>query len=650
MSLNLDEFPDDQDEHLEKVPDVPDVRDSIVDVALSRAIPSALFRDLKAGKPLALIVCVPSAQWVAPVAEAIEEMTPKGTLLVQGTEVPKTGNAQAFADKNSTIARRLSAGKIVVGISHEPSRRLPQTLVSAAGQTIVVSPLSQKELRQVLRRCATGSIPRMEEALAVQTLDFEELASLIPIGQKAGAIVTSIREALQRRNSAVNDDGTLPELFDCVEFGEARTWALDLAQDIQDFKAGKIGWKDCDRGVVLHGPTGTGKTTLARLLGKACGVPTIVASVAELFATSSGYLDSVIKAQRQLFERARAQAPCILFLDEINSLPNVDTVGSRNKDYWMPVILDFYTLLDSAVSNREGVVVVGATNRLQDINPALLRGGRLERAIYVGPPDAVGVERILRQHLDGNLCEAELGPLCLAAEASGMTGATIMEGVRAARRRARRENRPMQMADLENALLPPYQIDQADLMRMAIHEAGHAYLGAVLAGDRLQRVDLLFSTNPTTGVVSGGRVRFAPLSPLQTSETMENEAAILLAGRVAEEVFLGSASTGAGGSETSDLALATRLLAQMHASFGLGDMLAYRGDASRLDGMLYMDHGFLQMIDVDLKRIAERVRVTFEEQRHVISALAGELIARKSLDAHQVKSIIGVVGSPRAVH
>src|SRR5690606_4877816 len=134
----------------------------------------------------------------------------------------------------------------------------------------------------------------------------------------------------------------------------------------------------------------------------------------------------------------KARKPSILFLDEINAIPNIDKLDARGRDWWSPVILDFYTLLDGAMSGRDGVIVIGATNRIEDIHPAILRPSRLERAIFVGPPDQYGIERIMRHHLGDDLVNEDLGMLTALNAAHRATGAVIEEQVRAARRTARR--------------------------------------------------------------------------------------------------------------------------------------------------------------------------------------------------------------------
>ncbi len=135
-----------------------------------------------------------------------------------------------------------------------------------------------------------------------------------------------------------------------------------------------------------------------RVLGENLQVPLIATSVASWFADSPGHLDSVIKAVNAVFERARALAPCVVLLDELDALPNRATMDSRGRDWWLPVITHFLLTLDSAVSGAtRGLIIVGATNHAEALDAALVRPGRLERVIEVLPPrDAADRAAILR--------------------------------------------------------------------------------------------------------------------------------------------------------------------------------------------------------------------------------------------------------------
>jgi cell division protease FtsH len=221
-------------------------------------------------------------------------------------------------------------------------------------------------------------------------------------------VTARLAAAVKARAGEIGADD-VPVLETAVEYGAAREWALALARDMRDYRVGALPWSAVDRGAVFFSGPGMGKSVLARSITRACESTLIVGSIGELFAGSSGYLDGVIKAQRELFAKAVAAAPSILFLDEIDGLPSREALGSRNRDFWMPIIEDFLLLLDDATSaRREGVVVIGATNRISAVDPAILRPGRLERAIEIIAPNAEGVLNVLRFHVRGSLPEREL--------------------------------------------------------------------------------------------------------------------------------------------------------------------------------------------------------------------------------------------------
>ncbi len=295
--------------------------------------------------------------------------------------------------------------------------------------------------------------------------------------------------------------------------------------------------------------------------------PIVITSAGEWFATSAGHLDSVIKAVRKVFDEARQKAPAILFIDEIDAIPNRETLASRNGDWWLPVVNDILLLLDNATSDRAGVIVIGATNRPNAIDPAILRPGRLERAVELAPTTLHGAVDILRHHLKDDLKDVDLLPIARVLE--GRTAADLMEIVRSARRNARLRNQTLALSDLEQAMNRKTPLSQADLYRTAVHEAGHA-IARLHFGYKIDAVIL----SPSGNV--GGRV-LGGTGPdiLVTREDLIARCVTILAGRAAEEVILGAPSIGSGGDPASDLAQATSLLREMHQSYGFGQDLVY---------------------------------------------------------------------------
>ncbi|GLQ38818.1 hypothetical protein GCM10007908_24380 [Rhizobium albus] len=178
-------------------------------------------------------------------------------------------------------------------------------------------------------------------------------------------------------------------------YGEARSWALDLKQDLTLWNQGTLPWSQLSTRLLLSGPPGTGKTTFARALCNTLQVPLVVTSVSTWL--EPGYLGDVIKRMRIAFEEALAHAPAILFIDEI------DGIGSRNRggeydDYWTGLINKLLELMDGSVKT-EGLIIVGATNHPGVIDPAIRRSGRLETHLEIPLPDVDAIVGILAHHL-----------------------------------------------------------------------------------------------------------------------------------------------------------------------------------------------------------------------------------------------------------
>lgn len=180
-------------------------------------------------------------------------------------------------------------------------------------------------------------------------------------------------------------------------YGSARDWALELKADLVLWKAKKLDWSDMSTKLLLSGPPGTGKTTFAKALCNSLDIPLIATSVAHWL--EPGYLGDVLKRISGVFDAASQHQPVILFVDELDGIGRRDSGAGRNyDDYWVSVINRVLERLDGAVKS-EGIIVVGATNRPEVIDPAIRRSGRLERHIIIPPPDLDALAGIIRYHL-----------------------------------------------------------------------------------------------------------------------------------------------------------------------------------------------------------------------------------------------------------
>ncbi|PSO22721.1 AAA family ATPase [Bradyrhizobium sp. MOS002] len=617
----------------ETIPDSFTPREALVSAAFAAALTPAIKDALKSSSSQALVISVPSAAWVQPLKDlfARRPFGRKWTCIARDgsdrkAHQPSSGNADA--------ATALAAGASVVGVAVAPEQMLPSTLVGAADFRLSLK-FEPNIVEDAIRKIY-GSASQVERQDLVG-LDLEDVVAAMRPGsteQDVKARLSSAAKTLVRQTGS--DDAPLLET--AVEYGAARDWALALAHDMREYRAGNLPWSAVDRGAIFHSAPGMGKSVLARSIARACESMLIVGSMGELFATSSGYLDGVIKAQREVFAKAVAAAPCILFIDEIDGLPSRESLSPRNRDWWMPIIEDFMLLLDDATSaRREGVVVIGATNRIEAVDPAILRPGRLERAIEITAPGPDGILNILRFHVRGSLPEEDLRSA--AEKLDGFTPAEIMEVVRSARRAARIASRELSTEDLMRTILPPVTIPPTKLRRIAVHEAGHVVV-AIVAGIGKVRSVRIGGRQGAGGVTS-----VAPASSdLVTRQSIEKEILGTLAGRAAEIVLLGAPSGGAGGSDRSDLALATRLVASMELSLGLGQSgLVFVGDADAAVEELRLDRTVRNRVDETLQRLQARACQIVESHRDQVLAIADALIEKSFLSGEEIGKILAGV-------
>lgn len=179
-------------------------------------------------------------------------------------------------------------------------------------------------------------------------------------------------------------------------YGRAKDWALDLKADLDDYRASILAWSEMSTKLLLSGPPGTGKTTFARALCNTLQVPLVVTSVSTWL--QGGHLNDVIDRMAKTFVEARAMAPAILFIDEIDGIGKRQPAEREYSDYWNAVVNKALELLDGAVKS-EGLIIVGATNRPGDIDEAIKRSGRLETHIEISKPDVPTLAEILAHHL-----------------------------------------------------------------------------------------------------------------------------------------------------------------------------------------------------------------------------------------------------------
>jgi cell division protease FtsH len=610
-------------------PSRPDPARCVADAALDAALTEDMRMRLAGAETLAVVVRVPSAAWVTPIAAAVQRLNDRArTVARDGTS--RTGHK---ADSgNAEVADDLARGRMVVGIAPSVAI-LPRALTTAADLTVEVGMDGD-----VIGGAIAGFAklpPARHPIEGVGALDFHDVVSSFRAGSSQEEIVERLRRSALRLASPRDD--RLPQLVDAVEYGRARDWGLAVGKGFDEYRAKRLAWRDIGVGAnaLFAGPPGLGKTYFARVLCAHLGIPLIATSISDTFATSAGYLDSVIKAVRDTFARAEARAPCAILWDEIDALPSRTTL-SRNdssSSWWTPVVAEFLTLLDSAVSgDRAGVFVWGATNYPDRVDPALTRPGRLDRVIHFTAPGPEGIASIARHHLAGELAGIDLAPI--GRLGLGRSPAEIAAAVKAARGAARAAQRALAYEDLVEALAPRADVDDATLQRIARHESGHVVTAMALGVDEIVAVDVVGSAG------AFGRSVMRKRQGIETRATIENRATVQLGGRAAEfEIYDGDCAANAGGDASSDLAAATSAVAALRVSMGLGGELTYLGGLDASTDLLRIDPVLRAAVDRDLARLHARAVEIVRRHRAALDGIAVALIERRHLSGDEVRRI-----------
>jgi ATP-dependent Zn protease len=557
----------------------------------------------------AMIIQLPSDAWVHPVTDYLRDNHSK-IVLVEG----KT-KAKDRSPSDAAIIAGLDRGMTVIGIAVDPATQL-SPLLRGAADTIVKLPAPTPDLMRRAIRAYTGRRCPTVEAIDIAGLDLPDLAAALRPNTSSASCVKRLRRASLAKNTPLDD--TTPLLADLAGYGEARQWSLDILSDIGAVLQGKLSAGELES-AIFYGPPGTGKTLLARSLARTSRLPLFQTSVSSWFHHNTGHLGDVLQKIDEIFSLAKNSAPSIIFLDELDAIPDRSNLDSRSRDWWNSVITSVLLQIDAARNTKRGIVILAATNHIEHIDAALLRPGRFDRQFRIDPPDTAGLAGILRSHLGADCPDADL--VGLARLMPGATGADVTGVIRTARRHARNDNRPLSAADLKAAILPADDRSPDDLRHVAIHEAGHAIV-AVALGFQVTTVSI-------KGAGSAGGWTDITISPVSTREAIERRVMVLLAGRVANVAFGSLPDSGA----LSDLAEATRLLGAARVAFGLGDALVVRARPDDVLGLVARDRALADAIEADLQRLMRRTEVLVHGNRRGIEKLADLLIDKRVIDA-----------------
>jgi cell division protease FtsH len=423
---------------------------------------------------------------------------------------------------------------------------------------------------------------------------------------------------------------------------------IDFLKEPQKFQ--KLGGR-IPKGVLLVGPPGTGKTLLARAIAGEANVPFFSISGSDFVEMFVGVGASRV---RDLFEQGKKNAPCIIFIDEIDAVGRHRGAGlGGGHDEREQTLNQLLVEMDGFESN-EGVILIAATNRPDVLDPALLRPGRFDRRVVVPRPDVGGREGILKVHTKKIPLGEDVNIPVLARGTPGFSGADLANLVNEAALLAARENRKqVTMYDFEaakdkvlmGAARKSMILSDEEKKTTAYHEAGHALVALMVPhADPLHKVTII-----PRGMALGVTMQL-PVDDKHTysRDYLESQLAIMMGGRVAEEMFLGHITTGAG----NDIEQATEMSRKMVCEYGMSDLgpLAYGKNQQEifLGRDLATQRDFSEdtaiKIDQEVKKFVmtgyQRAKDVLGGHREALTRIAEALLVYEVLDANEVKLLV----------
>jgi cell division protease FtsH len=466
--------------------------------------------------------------------------------------------------------------------------------------------------------------------------------------QTGGQKALSFGKSRAKLSSSTQKKVTFKDVAGVDEAKEELQEIIEFLKEPQKFQ--KLGGR-IPKGVLLMGPPGTGKTLLARAVAGEANVPFFSISGSDFVEMFVGVGASRV---RDLFEQGKKNAPCIIFIDEIDAVGRHRGAGlGGGHDEREQTLNQLLVEMDGFESN-EGVILVAATNRPDVLDPALLRPGRFDRRIVVNRPDVKGREGILSVHTKKIPLSDDVDVHVLARGTSGFSGADLANLVNEAALNAARYNKKVvAMADFEFAkdkvLMGSERrsmiISDEEKKVTAVHEAGHALLTVVLPhADPIHKVTII-----PRGMALGVTQQL-PLDDRHnySRDYLEDQIAILMGGRIAEEITNGRLTTGAG----NDIERATEMARKMVCEWGMSDAMGPLTFGKKEEQIFlgreiaqhqdYSEETALR-IDQEIKRFVtdnyNRARRILEDKKDVLLRMSEELLVREVLDGDQVKRI-----------
>jgi cell division protease FtsH len=466
-------------------------------------------------------------------------------------------------------------------------------------------------------------------------------------GGKGGAF--SFGKSKARMLDENNNNITFADVAGCDEAKEEVKELVDFLRDPQKFQ--KLGGR-IPRGVLMVGPPGTGKTLLAKSIAGEAKVPFFTISGSDFVEMFVGVGAARV---RDMFEQAKKNAPCIIFVDEIDAVGRHRGAGLGGGNDEREQTLNQMLVEMDGFDTNAGVIVIAATNRPDILDPALLRPGRFDRQVYVTLPDVRGREQILNVHIRKVPVGQDVRADILARGTPGFSGADLANLVNeSALFAARRNGRVVEMQDFEKAkdkiMMGPERksmiMPEEERKNTAYHEAGHALVARMLPKtDPVHKVTIIprgRALGVTMQLPEGDRYSMDKTRMLDTIS-------VLFGGRIAEEVFMDQMTTGA----SNDFERATAIARDMVTRYGMTDELGPMVYADN-EGEVFLGRSItktnnmseetMQKVDKQIRKIIDEqyiiARKLIEDNKDKMHAMAKALLEWETIDAEQIEDIM----------
>ena len=466
-------------------------------------------------------------------------------------------------------------------------------------------------------------------------------------GGKGGAF--SFGKSKARMLDEANNTTTFADVAGCDEAKEEVSELVDFLKDPQKFQ--KLGGR-IPRGVLLVGPPGTGKTLLAKAIAGEAKVPFFSISGSDFVEMFVGVGAARV---RDMFEQAKKQAPCIIFIDEIDAVGRQRGAGMGGGNDEREQTLNQLLVEMDGFEGQAGVIVVAATNRPDVLDPALLRPGRFDRQVVVALPDIRGREQILKVHMRKVPIAPDVDPQVLARGTPGFAGADLANLVNEAALFAARGNkRLVDMEDFERAKdkimmgaeRRSVVMPEEERRNTAYHESGHAVVARLL--------DKTDPVHKVTIIPRGRALGVTMQLPTEDRYSQDRERllqtiTVLFGGRIAEEIFMKQMTTGASNDFARATDLARRMVTQWGMSDTLGPMVYGEEEGEIFLGRQVTTHrnvseATMQKVDAEIRRIIDQqyalARRLLEENSDKVEAMTSALLEWETIDAEQVNDIM----------